>query len=121
MIRCYMSGTRLVGFGWQKVRALLDAAPAPPRTYSGPSDPRFQDLRARLEQAWAAALCRLAQLPEAELPAIWDADFLLGPRGADGSDSYVLCEINVSSVHPMPTEAPAEIARTLVARLAQPA
>jgi hypothetical protein len=48
---------------------------------------------------------------------IWDADFMLGPRNADGADSYVLGEINVSSVSPMPDEAPAEIARRVADRL----
>jgi hypothetical protein len=42
---------------------------------------------------------------------IWDADFMLGTPGADGTDSYVLGEINVSSVFPIPDEASAEIAR----------
>ena len=48
---------------------------------------------------------------------IWDADFMLGPRDADGNDSYVLGEINVSSVFPIPDEAPAEIARRVADRL----
>jgi uncharacterized protein DUF6815 len=48
---------------------------------------------------------------------IWDADFLYGPRDASGRDSYVLCEINVSSVAPFPETAPAEIARLAMARL----
>jgi hypothetical protein len=48
---------------------------------------------------------------------IWDADFMLGPPRADGTDSYVLGEINVSSVFPMPDEAPAEIARRAADRL----
>jgi hypothetical protein len=48
---------------------------------------------------------------------IWDADFMLGPVDADGQDSYVLGEINVSSVFPMPEEAPAEIARRVAKRL----
>ena len=48
---------------------------------------------------------------------IWDADFMLGPPGADGTDRYVLGEINVSSVIPIPEEAPAEIARRVANRL----
>ena len=52
-----------------------------------------------------------------DLPMIWDADFMLGPPGVDGTDSYVLGEINVSSVFPMPDEAPAEIARRVADRL----
>ena len=42
---------------------------------------------------------------------------MLGPPGADETDSYVLGEINVSSVFPMPEEAPAEIARRVADRL----
>ena len=48
---------------------------------------------------------------------IWDADFMLGPPAGDGNDSYVLGEINVSSVYPIPDEAPAEIARRVAGRL----
>ena len=48
---------------------------------------------------------------------IWDADFMLGAPGADRADSYVLGEINVSSVFPIPDEAPAEIARRVAERL----
>ena len=53
----------------------------------------------------------------ADLPMIWDADFMLGPPGADGAESYVLGEINVSSVFPIPEEAPVEIARRVADRL----
>ena len=34
---------------------------------------------------------------------IWDADFMRGPPGPDGTDSYVLGEINVGSVFRIPT------------------
>ena len=51
------------------------------------------------------------------LPIIWDADFLYGPRTASGEDSYVLCEINVSSVFAIPDQAPAAIARIALGRL----
>jgi hypothetical protein len=54
----------------------------------------------------------------ADLPIIWDADFLYGPRTASGEDTYVLCEINVSSVFAIPDDAPAEIARLARERLA---
>jgi hypothetical protein len=116
MMRCYMSGARVAGFGWQAVRALLDDQPSPPRTYSGPSDARFEALRQRMEDEWAPALRRELDLDVDDLPAIWDADFFFGDRGAA---ALVLCEINVSSVHPMPDEAPAAIARTVALRLAQ--
>ena len=41
---------------------------------------------------------------------ISDADFLLGPPVEDGTDTYVLCEINCSCVTPFPPEAPDHIA-----------
>ena len=59
----------------------------------------------------------LLDIPRRDLPMIWDADFMLGPPSADGIDSYVLGEINVSSVFPIPDGAPAEIARCVADRL----
>jgi len=119
MVRCYMSGDRVAGFGAQQVRALApaDAGPSGPRLYSGPDDSRFQRLRAAMERDWTPGMARLLEIDPDDLPAIWDADFLLGPKSVDGEDSYVLCEINASSVFPMPEEAPAAIAQTLLRRL----
>jgi hypothetical protein len=119
MTRCYMTGDRLVGFGHHLVRALapVDAGPGGPRLYSGPADPRFQRLKVLMERTWTPGLCRVLGIAPDDLPVIWDADLLLGPRDADGADTYVLCEINVNSVFPFPEEAPAEIARTLARRL----
>lgn len=119
MVRCYMSGDRAAGFGAQQVRALAPAGAGPtgPRLYSGPEDARFQRLRALMEQDWTPGMAKILEIDPDDLPAIWDADFLLGPKTAGGEDGYVLCEINVSSVFPMPEEAPAAIARTLSRRL----
>jgi hypothetical protein len=55
-------------------------------------------------------------IARARLPIIWDADFLYGPRTASGEDTYVLCEINVSSCFAIPDEAPAAIARLALDR-----
>jgi hypothetical protein len=121
VVRCYMAGDRCVGFGHQKVKALLDVAAARaqpgPRLYTSNGDPRFQRLRRLMEDEWTPQLIFLLDIQQRDLPMIWDADFMLGPRGADGTDNYVLGEINVSSVFPMPDEAPAEIARRVAARL----
>jgi hypothetical protein len=62
-------------------------------------------------------LARLLGIGIEALPVIWDADFLYGPRNAAGEDSYILCEINVSSVFPIPDQAPEEIAQIVEARL----
>jgi hypothetical protein len=125
VVRCYMAGDRCAGFGHQKVRALVDApaarAEAGPRIYSSNADPRFRRLRQLMEDEWTPQLCVLLDMPREDLPMIWDADFMLGPRGDDGADSYVLGEINVSSVFPIPDEAAAEIASRVKERLVPPA
>jgi hypothetical protein len=121
VVRCYMAGDRCAGFGHQKVKALVEApaarAEAGPRRYSFNGDPRFQRLRRLMEDEWTPQLTTLLDIPRRELPMIWDADFMLGPPGADGTDSYVLGEINVSSVFPIPDQASAEIARRVADRL----
>lgn len=119
MVRCYMSGDKVAGFGHQLVRALADreAGTTGPRLYSGPDDERFQALRVTMEGDWTPAMARLLEIDISDLPVIWDADFLLGLKTAGGQDTYVLCEINVSSVFPIPDEAPDALAATLVQRL----
>ena len=119
MVRCYVSGDRVAGFGHQLVRALADSAagPAGPRLYSGPDDDRFQNLRVLMEHDWTPGMARDLGIEMSDLPVIWDADFLLGPKTPDGRDTYVLCEINVSSVFPIPNEAPDALAETMLRRL----
>ncbi|ODM71847.1 Cj0069 family protein [Bradyrhizobium elkanii] len=121
VVRCYMAGDRCAGFGYHRVKALVDApaarAQAGPRLYTDKEDPRFQGLRRLMEDEWTPQLTSLLDIPSSDLPMIWDADFMLGPPRSDGTDSYVLGEINVSSVFPIPDEAPAEIARRVANRL----
>jgi len=119
MIRCYMSGGEVVGFGHQSIRGLMSpsAGPPRPRIMSGPEDPQFQTLRASMERDWTPGLVRRLELAPEALPVVWDADFLLGPKTADGADTYVLCEINVSSVFPIPEQAPDALAKTTLQRL----
>jgi len=120
-VRCYMAGDRCAGFGHHKVKALVDEptarAEAGPRLYASKADPRFQVLRRLMEDEWTPQLTTLLDIPSSDLPMIWDADFMLGPPRPDGTDSYVLGEINVSSVFPIPDEAPAEIARRVADKL----
>jgi hypothetical protein len=121
VVRCYMAGDRCAGFGHQKVKALVDVpaarAEAGRRLYTSNADPRFQRLRQLMEDEWTPQLTSLLNIPQRDLPMIWDADFMLGPRSADGNDSYVLGEINASSVFPIPDEAAAEIAHRVADRL----
>jgi hypothetical protein len=121
VVRCYMAGDHCAGFGHHKVKALVEGstarAEAGPRLYTSNTDPRFQRLRRLMEDEWMPQLISLLDIQKADLPIIWDADFMLGPPGPDRTDSYVLGEINVSSVFPIPDDASAEIGRRVANRL----
>lgn len=128
MIRCYMSGSKVAGFGHQLIKALIPPPPdgpdSPeaqpgPRIMHGPDAPPFQSLRRSMEAEWTPRLMETLAIDETSLPVIWDADFLYGPPDANGADTYVLCEINASSCFAIPDEAPAAIARTVKDRIAR--
>jgi hypothetical protein len=126
MIRCYLVHDKVVGFGHQAINALFPALPGAPPSEAPPPGPRlyhpptmaeFQILRRKLEQKWVPAAQRLLDIKTEDLPILWDCDFLLGPKRADGEDSYVLCEINVSSVAPYPESAVPYVVDATVVRL----
>ena len=126
MIRCYMGADKVVGFGHQFIKALIPPPPDGPDSPAAQPGPRimhgadaapFQALRAKMEEEWTPQMMQVLGIDSASLPIIWDADFLYGPRTASGEDSYILCEINVSSVFAIPDEALAAIARLALRRL----
>lgn len=126
MIRCYMAADKVVGFGHQLIKALIppppegpdsEGAQPGPRIMHPASAPAFQALKTKMESEWTPQMMQVLDIDAEALPIIWDADFLYGPRTASGEDTYVLCEINVSSVFPFPEQAPSEIARLALARL----
>jgi hypothetical protein len=78
---------------------------------------RFQVLKDKMELGWTPQMMDALNVELESLPIIWDADFLYGPRTQSGEDTYVLCEINVSSVFAIPEQAPAAIARLVRERL----
>lgn len=88
----------------------------PARLYTSNADPRFQRLRRLMKDEWTPQLTAMLGIPQRDLLMIWDADFMLGSKSANGTDNYVLGEINVRSVFPIPDEAPAAIARRVVDR-----
>ncbi len=118
MVRCYLSLDKVVGFSeqWPRDAATKAGAPAlgmaSAKTMHGPAAAPFQRLRRMVEDTWLPSMLGVLDLAPAALPAIWDADFLLGPPDAAGEDTYVLCEINVSSVLPFPDAAAGSVART---------
>ncbi|MFN0160680.1 MAG: Cj0069 family protein [Burkholderiales bacterium] len=125
MIRCYLVHDTVQGFGHQAVNALCPAPPGAPRDafpatttrlYFPPDKPEFQAVKRQLEAEWLPQLRKLFALAPEELPVLWDCDFLLGPNDANGRDTYVLCEINVSSVSPYPLSVLEPLARAVAAR-----
>jgi hypothetical protein len=126
MIRCYLVHERVAGFGHQAINALFPAPPgAPPteapepgpRLYHPPAKPEFQALKNKLELEWVPAVKHLLEIDTESLPVLWDCDFLLGPKDDSGQDTYVLCEINVSSVAPYPESAVPYIIDATAARV----
>ncbi|MBM4268345.1 MAG: Cj0069 family protein [Deltaproteobacteria bacterium] len=111
MVRAYLVGDRVAGFGHQAVNALYPASPgqpAPPpgpRFYHGPELERFQSLRRRLEEEWIGRLASRVGLRAEELPLLWDMDFFHAVPTEEDADPFALCEINVSSVAPFPPSA----------------
>jgi hypothetical protein len=128
MVRCYLVRDRVAGFGEQLVNALYPAAPgaaaheAPqpgPRLYYPPTRPDFQRLKNRLEREWLDQLCSIVGVEKVQLPILWDADFRYGEKDANGADTYVLCEINVSSVYPFPDDALGPLAAATLVQIAR--
>jgi len=110
MIRCYVVGDRVVGFGTQQVAALLDGPTKGPRIMHAADAPELAALRQRMEGEWIEGAMRTLDIARDELPFLWDADFF---RRGDG---FVLCEINASSIVPYPSGAPAAIAALVAQR-----
>lgn len=115
MVRCYLVHGDVAGLGLQAINALCPAPPGP-RLYHPPTLPAYRSLRERLEQQWVPALQRVLEIDAGSLPVLWDCDFLLGPKRASGEDTYVLCEINASSVAPFPDSAVQPVARAALER-----
>ena len=121
MIRAYMTHDQVVGFAHQYPRGLLtpaDAARAPAaKTFELPSAPAYSELRHRLESEWIREMQTILGIDTDALPVIWDADFLHGPTTPTGDDTYVLCEINVSSTFAFPEHAMPTVARAASRRI----
>lgn len=125
MVRAYLVEDRVAGFGVQAINALHPGAlgepppPPGPRLYHGPQLAQFQGLKQRLEAEWVELLCDRLGVARERLPLLWDIDFMAGDPATDGSERFVLCEINVSSVSPFPPSAIAPLVGAIAARLAR--
>lgn len=124
MVRCYMASDKVAGFAHQYPKGLLPLGHVRPHTEKRmfpPHERAFEALRKKVEGEWVSQMISALGLNANMLPVIWDADFLYGPRTALGEDTFVLCEINVSSVFAIPDDAPKAIARVVAERLGRSA
>jgi hypothetical protein len=123
MLRAYLVADRVAGFGHQAINALYPSAPGAPAVPPGPrlyfdaQEPQFQPLKQRLEGGWVNLLRDKLGLSHAQLPLLWDCDFMFGEPTAAEPHHFVLCEVNVSSVSPFPPSCIAPLVAAVQARL----
>jgi hypothetical protein len=111
MVRCYVSGSKVAGFGYQEINALYESPVSgaltclpPGKRYSFTQHcGLFRDLKQVMEGSWIPQLQQRFAITGERMPVIWDADFFINHSGSEpGIGKYTLCEINVSWVFPFP-------------------
>jgi hypothetical protein len=124
LVRCYLTGTKVNGFGYQEINALY------PTTHKIPKKPSkrfyftedcglFQDLRVIMETKWVPQLQELTAIKTDMMPVIWDADFFINTINTKNvHEKYTLCEINASCVSPFPESAIPFIVEEVIHRIA---
>jgi hypothetical protein len=119
MVRAYLVQEQVVGFARQHPAPTAQNVLGLPsaKTMFDADHADLAELRRRLEVDWVPGLRRLVDLEANAVPFLWDADFLYGSPTETGTDTYVLCEINVSSVLPFPGAAPDALAAAVRNRL----
>jgi hypothetical protein len=128
MIRCYLAGSKVAGFGYQETNALYELNNQATETYFPPGRRYyftencglFNDLKVIMEKNWVPQLLEKLSVSQNMLPVIWDADFFINePNSIHTERKYSLCEINVSSVSPFPPSAIEFIVNEVRNRLAK--
>ena len=106
MVRCYLTGTKVSGFGYQEVNALYPNKKPGKRYYFSEECGLFRDLREIMENKWVPELQQITGTQNEMMPVIWDADFFINSINTKKTnEKYTLCEINVSCVSPFPESA----------------
>ncbi|MFL5789811.1 MAG: Cj0069 family protein [Flavisolibacter sp.] len=127
MVRCYLCGNKVAGFGYQEINALYEIntpegtrmLPPGSRYYFSENCGLFADLKQIMETFWVPKLQDIQSIPTDLLPIIWDADFFINQvNNPPAIGKYSLCEINVSSVSPFPPSAIPFIVKETSRRLA---
>ena len=104
MVRCYVTGTKVSGFGYQEINALYPSnIPPGKRFYFTEHCGLFSDLKEVMENKWIPQLQENLSIKNEMMPVIWDADFFINKvNNKSAIGKYTLCEINVSCVSPFP-------------------
>jgi hypothetical protein len=126
MVRCYITGGKVGGFGYQEAIALCPhpynpqaIRPTSRRYYFSEDCGLFQDLRQIMEDKWIPRLQEIHAIPSEAMPLLWDADFFINDVNTKQTASkYTLCEINVSCVSPFPPSCVGYMVEELKTRLA---
>jgi hypothetical protein len=126
MVRCYLSGTKVAGFGYQEINALYELNevtgdlffPPSKRYYFTENCGLFSDLKEIMENKWVPELQNNLSVEKDMMPVIWDADFFINKINNTGAvGKYQLCEINVSCVSPFPPSAIKFIVEEVASRI----
>ena len=120
MVRCYVCGNKVSGFGYQEINALYPGKKPGKRFYFSEDCGLFQDLRQVMEDRWINIIQTKTGVSNEMLPIIWDADFFINSvNNKNVSEKYSLCEINVSCVSPFPESLIPYIALQLESKIAE--
>ena len=118
MVRCYLTGAKVSGFGYQEINALYPKKSPSQRFYFSEDCGLFKDLKSIMEKRWVPQLQEITGIENKRLPVIWDADFFINVVNTDEtSKKYSLCEINTSSVSPFPESSIPYIVEEVKSRL----
>jgi len=123
MVRAYLTGTKVSGFGYQEAVALCSEMsdpekirPISKRFYFSEDCGLFQDLRKILEEKWIPELQKIHSISDDMMPLLWDIDLFINDVNTTRiEEKYTLCEMNVSGVSPFPPSSARHIAEALKA------
>jgi hypothetical protein len=111
MVRAYITGAKVSGFGYQESVALCPVTdgseskvrPTSKRFYFSEACGLFQDLRTILDTKWIPQLQEIHSISDEDMPLLWDIDLFINNINTTKTDKkYTICEINVSCVSPFP-------------------
>jgi hypothetical protein len=125
MVRCYITGNKVSGFGYQESVALCPQTndtdskvrPTSKRFYFSEECGLFQDLRKIMESNWMPQIQEIHSIADDAMPLLWDVDFFINDVNTTTTEEkYTLCEINVSCVSPYPPSCVNHIVEALKTR-----